>query len=168
MATIEARDIIQRQERSLVFSHFDEDAAWHLGTSLRAQAREQDWPIVIEIGLFHRPLFFAALAGSTPSNVDWARKKRNVVERFHRSSYAIGLEMAAKKSTLEQRYGLARSDFAEHGGSFPIAVEACGVIGAMTVSGLAQLDDHMLIVRTLCQHLAKNPADFELPADGAA
>jgi uncharacterized protein (UPF0303 family) len=33
----------------------------------------EKWPVVIDIRLFHPALFFAALAGATPDNVEWAR-----------------------------------------------------------------------------------------------
>ena len=81
-------DAIAHQEKSLVFTKFDESMAWLIGTTLHEKAVTENWPLVIDIRLFHRPLFFVALPGSTPHNVEYARRKRNVVERFHRSSYA--------------------------------------------------------------------------------
>lgn len=35
------------------------------------------------------------------------------------------------------------------GGAFPIRVRQCGVVGTVSVSGLAQLGDHELIVTVL-------------------
>lgn len=127
---------IAAQEAALVFDHFDEATAWQIGTMLRDAAVAGDWPVVIDIRLFHRPLFFAALPGSTPDNVEWARRKRNVVERYHKSTYRVGREMALKGDTLANRYGLSPADYAEHGGGFPIALRGAGVIGAIMVSGL--------------------------------
>ena len=141
---------IARQERELTFDRFDEDVAWALGHHLRARATAEKWPVLVEIWTFGRPLFLAALAGSTPDNVDWARRKRNVVERFRRSSYAVGLELQRKGVTLEGRYGLAPSDHAAHGGGFPLSVEGAGIIGSVVVSGLPQREDHMAVVRASC------------------
>jgi uncharacterized protein (UPF0303 family) len=126
------------------------------------EARRKALPIVIDIGFFHQPLFFVAMPESVPDNMDWIRKKRNVVQRFHRSSYAMGLLMKSKGSSLEQRYALSRADFAEHGGGFPIRLEGCGVIGSVTVSGLPQQDDHMLIVRMLCTWMGKDPSQYDI------
>jgi uncharacterized protein (UPF0303 family) len=153
---------IASQERALTFERFDEDVAWALGSQIREWGRSSEWPIVVEVRLFHRQLFFSALPGSTPDNAEWVHRKRNVVERFHRSSYAIGLEMAAKGSTLETRYGLPLNDFAAHGGAFPISITGCGVMGCITVSGLAQRDDHMLVVRALCAVQGKDISLFPL------
>jgi len=89
------------------------------------------------------------LPSSTPDNVEWARCKRNVVERYHQSSYRVGRELAAKNDTLANRYGLPLADFADHGGGFPLTLAGTGVIGAAVVSGLPQRDDHQLVVRAL-------------------
>lgn len=156
--------IIARQESALLFDRFDEDVAWALGDQLRAWGREAAWPIVIDIRTFHRALFFAALPGSIPDNAEWARRKGNVVARYHRSTYAIGLELAAKGGTLESRYGLPTIDYAAHGGGFPITVGGAGTIGCVVISGLPQRDDHMLAVRSLCAIQGRNFVEFALPA----
>lgn len=75
--------------------------------------------------------------------------------RFHRSSYAIGLELKIKGSNLLESYGLPASDYASHGGAFPIAVVNSGVIGSVTVSGIPQRADHGLVVEALCAELGK-------------
>lgn len=153
---------IAEQEAALVFETFDEETAWRIGTLLRDRGVAEAWPVVIDIRLFHRPLFFAALPGSAPDNVDWARRKRNVVERYHKSSYRVGREMALKGDTLANRYGLATADYADHGGGFPITVRGIGVVGVVIVSGLAQRDDHMAIVGALCAVLAKDEQALQL------
>ena len=89
---------IALQERTLQFPAFSENNAWTLGCRLRDAAAARNMPLVIDIRRFGQPLFFTALAGSTPDNVEWARRKSNVVARFHRSSYAMGLDLEEKKS----------------------------------------------------------------------
>jgi uncharacterized protein (UPF0303 family) len=158
-------EAISHQEKSLVFTKFDESVAWLIGSALHEKALAENWPIVIDIRLFHRPLFFAALPGSTPHNVEYARRKRNVVERFHRSSYAVGREMAIKRDTLANRYGLPTSEYADHGGAFPITILGCGVVGAIVVSGLPQREDHMQIVRILCSVLNQSIESMPLPSE---
>jgi uncharacterized protein (UPF0303 family) len=153
---------IAEQEAALVFDQFDEATAWRIGSVLRDRGMMEEWPVVIDIRLFHRPLFFAALGGATPDNIDWARRKRNVVERYHKSTYRVGREMALKGDTLANRYALALADYADHGGGFPIAVRGIGVIGAVIVSGLAQQDDHMAIVGALCSVLGRDERSMQL------
>lgn len=149
---------IAEQERVLQFRAFDLDAAWKLGTRLRAMAVERSVAIAIEIRLQKETVFFCAMPGSTPENADWARRKRNTVELTQRSSYAVGLQLAGEGITLEQKMGLALRDYASHGGSFPIRVEGVGCVGTATVSGLPQRHDHELVTAALAE-LCGQPID---------
>lgn len=153
---------IATQEQTLQFLTFSEKQAWDLGCRLRDVSVSQDFPLVIDIRRFSQPLFFTALPGSTPDNVEWARRKSNVVARFFRSSYGLGLDLAHKQTTLQERFGLGLNDYAAHGGSFPIALAGTGLIGSVTVSGLPQRQDHELVVEILCAELGKNYADLRL------
>ncbi len=153
---------IALQEQELKFASFDEELAWRLGSRLRSMAVEREFKVVIDVRRFGQPLFYTALAGTTPDNVDWVRRKSNVTARFLRSSYAIGLEMEAKQSNLFDRYGLAVSEYASHGGCFPLGVLQAGVIGSVTVSGLPQRADHELAVEALCAELGRDYASLRL------
>jgi uncharacterized protein (UPF0303 family) len=150
------------QERDLQFASFDEETAWRLGSRLHSLAVARELTIVIDVRRFGQPLFYAALAGTTPDNVEWVRRKGNVTARFHRSSYAIGLELEEKKSNLFDRYGLAVADYASHGGCFPLRVVHAGVIGSVTVSGLPQRADHELAVEALCAELGRSYESLRL------
>src|SRR5271163_2586560 len=102
---------IALQEQELQLASFEEETAWRLGSRLRSMAVERGFKIVIDVRRFGQPLFYTALAGTTPDNVDWVRRKGNVTANFLRSSYAIGLEMESKQSNLFERYGLAVSEY---------------------------------------------------------
>jgi uncharacterized protein (UPF0303 family) len=160
---IEDLVVIATQERELQFSRFDEDVAWKLGTRVRDLALAKKFGVAIDVRRFGQPLFYCALPGTTPDNSDWVRRKCNLVARFHRSSYAIGLELKQSGSTLLQKYALPDSDYAAHGGAFPIYVLGAGVIGSLTVSGVPQRSDHELVVEGLCAHLARDYAELRLP-----
>lgn len=70
------------------------------------------------------------------------------------SSYLVGLRARAKGSSFEVgRADLPVDRYAAHGGSFPIRVQGVGVVGAVTVSGLPQEQDHALVVEALGAHL---------------
>lgn len=153
---------IALQERQLIFPVFDEDAAWQIGNRLRALALERSHSIVIDLRRPAQPLFYTALPGTTPDNAEWIRRKTNVVFRFHRSSYAVGLHLQHKQSSLEAR-GLPAADYADHGGSFPIRVQNAGLVAAVTVSGLDQRADHELVVEALCAELRQDYAALRLP-----
>jgi uncharacterized protein (UPF0303 family) len=144
------------QEQALQFASFDEEAAWRLGTHLRSLAFARKLKLAIDIRRFGLQLFYASLPGTTPDNVEWVRRKSNVTARFHRSSYAIGLEMEEKHTNIYERYGLTVADYASHGGCFPLRILHSGVVGSVTVSGLPQRGDHELVVEALCSELGQN------------
>lgn len=152
---------IALQERELVFSEFNEETAWRIGTRLRTLARERSLSIVIDVRRPAQQLFYTALPGTTPDNAEWVRRKTNVVFRLHRSSYAVGLDLEQKGSSVEAR-GLSTADHASHGGSFPIRVQNAGLVAAVTVSGLPQRADHELVVEALCLELSKDYGPLRL------
>jgi hypothetical protein len=98
-------DILALQEKELRFSHFDPDTAWALGLIVRELAVARRYSIVIDIRRFGSPnqsLFYSALRGTTPDNARWVERKSNVVARFHRSSYSLGLKLQHDNITTSQ------------------------------------------------------------------
>ncbi len=152
---------IALQEERLRFDRFDAGVAWDLGGALRAAAAKRGVGVALDISTPSYTLFFHAMDGATPDNSEWVRRKRNVTLRFHRSSYAIGLELARSGMTLDEKHGLSADDYMAHGGSFPMRLAGPTVIGAVTVSGLPQREDHDLLTRTLAIFLG---LDVELLA----
>jgi uncharacterized protein (UPF0303 family) len=162
------REDIERlalQELELRLPRLDAQIAWELGLRLRTMAEERNLAVVIDVRRFGQPLFYAALGGTTPDNAEWVRRKSNVVARFHRSSYAIGLKLKAKNETLVEQQGLPLADYATHGGAFPLATADAGVVGSVTVSGLPQRADHELVVEALCAMLGRDYAELRLAAE---
>ena len=156
---------ITQQERELQLPRLDAQIAWELGSRLRAMAAERKLAVVIDVRRFGQPLFYAAMDGTIPDNVEWVRRKSNVVARFHHSSYVAGLNEKLKNETLTESQGLPIADYATHGGSFPLAVVGAGVVGSVTVSGLPQRQDHELVIEALCAMLGKNYAELKLAAE---
>jgi len=165
MGLTEDLDRVALQERELLLPELNAQVAWDLGLRLRTMAAERGLPVVIDARRFGQPLFYAALEGSTPDNAEWVRRKSNLVARFHRSSYSVGLSLKAKNDTLHDKYGLALADYAPHGGSFPLAVAGAGVVGSVTVSGLPQRADHELVVEALCVALGRDYTELKLGAE---
>jgi uncharacterized protein (UPF0303 family) len=166
MALAEDLALIARQETELRFPAFDYDTAWTLGLTLRDLALSRNQCIVVDIRRFgqpHQQLFYTALAGTTPDNQRWVQRKINVVARFHRPSYAIGLLLEQQGRQFAERYNLPDADYAPHGGCFPIHVTGAGIIGAVTVSGLPQREDHNLVVEAICLTLTLDPNSLRLP-----
>jgi uncharacterized protein (UPF0303 family) len=162
-------DIAQllRQEERLRFKQFGEADAWALGSQMRAAAESRKIPFVIDIRIGNRPLFYTALPGSTPENPDWIRRKVNTVLRFHKSSYRLGREYELKGQKLDQSRGVDPLDFAPAGGGFPIHLIGTGVVGAVTVSGVPQRDDHNFVAEMLSVYLGADYAELALGPEAA-
>ncbi len=154
---------IAEQEQRLVFPAFDEATAFSIGSAIRERALKEEFPIIVDIRTWDRPLFYCALPGSTGSNTDWARRKINVVKMFLKSTYRMMLEQGGESALLGERHGLSASDYVLAGGGFPVRVEGAGVVGVIAVSGLPQRQDHEIIVAALCDHLGIEREELALP-----
>jgi uncharacterized protein (UPF0303 family) len=141
------------QEQRLRFASFDEADAWALGSLMREKAEKNKHPLVIDIRIAGRPLFYTALAGSTPDNSDWVRRKITVVMRLHKCSYRESREIVLSGRPLDEQRGFHPIDVATHGGSFPIHIIGTGIVGTITVSGIPQREDHNFVVACLCEFL---------------
>jgi uncharacterized protein (UPF0303 family) len=156
-------DRLNLQEETLRFKKFDEADAWALGNILRDLAVRKSLPMVLDIRIGSRPLFYAAMPGTTPENPDWVRRKVNTVLRFYKSSYRVGREFEHKGNTFDESRGVNPMEHANAGGSFPIHIIGTGVVGAVTVSGIPQREDHNFVVEAIATFLK---VDFESIALG--
>jgi uncharacterized protein (UPF0303 family) len=143
-------------------TQFDNTTAWGLGAQIRSLCESRGLALAIEVRLVRETAFFCAMAGTNPTNADWVRRKRNTVEQLQRSSYATGLSLQSEGLTLEQKMGLPARDFATHGGGFPIRVHGVGCIGAVTVSGVPQREDHAIVVTVLAAMCGVDLAEVAL------
>jgi uncharacterized protein (UPF0303 family) len=141
--------LIAEQERLLYFPSFGAETAWAVGSALRAEALSRKAGMTFEIQIAGRTLFACSTEGAAPGQADWIRRKRNVVMRFGRSSYAAGLQLQLEGKTIEERHGLTLTDFAMHGGGVPILLAGTGLVGSVVSSGLDQRIDHGLVVKAM-------------------
>lgn len=157
-------EILKQQEAVLHFKRFNEEDAWTLGNQMRAAAIAKSLPFVIDLRVGIRPLFYIALPGSTPENPDWVRRKVNTVYRFEGSSYRIALEYKLRSVSFDASRGLDPLQFAPAGGGFPIRL-AGSVVGAVTVSGVPQREDHNFVAENLAEYLGIAYKPIQLPPE---
>ena len=153
---------IALQEERLQFEEFTAETAWELGNRLKTAAEAWGGAVAIDVQIAGQPLFFYAMPGTTADNLNWIRRKRNVTRHFHRSSYAVGLELQQRQTTLWERSALPLRHYAPFGGCFPIRLKGGLFVGTITVSGLPQRDDHTLIVAVLADWLNQSLAELAL------
>ena len=137
------------QERRIQFRAFTNATAWQVGAQLAERGRAEQLPITIDICRNGQQLFHYALPETSADNDMWIVRKNRVVNRFGHSSYYMGTLLKSLDSTIEEKFLLDPREYAAHGGAFPIIIAEVGVVGTVTVSGLAQSADHQLVVSAL-------------------
>ena len=142
-------------EQELQFVKFNEATAWRIGSQLVEYGREEKLPITIDIMRGTHQLFHASLPGTSADNDEWVKRKVRLVYRFGHSSFYMGQLLKSKGKRIEEAYLVSETDYAPHGGCFPVIVKGTGVVGTITVSGLPQEEDHKLVVQAIRTYLAQ-------------
>ena len=144
-----------QEEDEFQFINFNESTAWQIGAQMVDRAIRENLPITIDITRGQHQLFHASMPGTAADNDEWVKRKVRLVNRFGHSSFYIGQLLKHKGKTIEQSYLISESEYAAHGGCFPIIVKGTGMVGTITVSGLPQEEDHKLVVESIRSFLAK-------------
>jgi uncharacterized protein (UPF0303 family) len=144
-----------QEEQDLQFTSFNEATAWQIGGQLVERSMSKGLPVTIDITRGDHQLFHASLSGTSTDNDEWIKRKVRLVYRFGHSSFYMGQLLKSKGKSLEEAYLIPESEYAPHGGCFPIIVKGTGMIGTITVSGLPQEEDHKLVVQTIRDFLAQ-------------
>jgi uncharacterized protein (UPF0303 family) len=147
--------ILREQEAEIQFNEFSNETALEVGLALLEAAHNTGKAVTIDITRAGQQLFHYAMSGTSVDNDEWVKRKRNTVLRFGHSSYYMGTTLKNAGQTIKQKYLLSESEYAAHGGSFPLLIRNVGVVGTITVSGLPQAEDHELVVTTLRAFLTK-------------
>ncbi|KAI5952969.1 hypothetical protein KGF57_004111 [Candida theae] len=139
---------------------FDSQVAWELGVLGRqlCQVLYPNKGIVIDITLTSGQTLFHSVvsSGTAVDNDNWVKRKYNTVFRFGKSSFFIGQKLRQKGKSIEEAMFVSSKEFASHGGSIPLCLESSEfLIGALTISGLAQEEDHLLALDILEKYTSK-------------
>lgn len=143
------------EEQELQFAHFNELTAWQIGIQMVERAMRENLPITIDITRGQQQFFHYSMPGTAADNDEWGKRKVRLVNRFGHSSFYMGQMLKHKGKTIEQSYLIPESEFAAHGGCFPIIVKGTGMVGTITVSGLPQEEDHKFVVESIRAFIAK-------------
>ena len=149
-------DELVDQERRLVLPRLDYNDAARLGATVADLAQARGLPVVVRVEADSPAgahlVYQRAFPGSSPTNDWWLGRKAAVVRHFGASSFAVGIRFRVEGTTFEEASGLDPERYAAHGGAFPLRVDG-EIVGVVGVSGLAQQDDHALIIEGLTAYL---------------
>lgn len=140
---------LEQQEKELQFASFSNADAVTIGLAIYERAKKENLPITVDITRNGQQLFHLAMPGTSADNDQWIIRKCRLANRFQMSSFHVGTMLRADNTTLEERFYISSVDYAPHGGCFPIFIKNTGMIGTITVSGLAQEDDHKVVVEAI-------------------
>lgn len=144
-----------QEERELQFEKFNEETAWELGSGLVEKCAREGIAVTIDIMRGEHQLFHASLPGTSADNDEWVKRKVRLVYRMGHSSFYIGQLLKSKGKSIEEMFLISESQYAPHGGCFPIIVKGTGAVGAITISGLPQEEDHKLVTQAIRDYLGK-------------
>ncbi|MDD4081045.1 MAG: heme-binding protein [Eubacteriales bacterium] len=152
---MELLEIVMAQEETLRLERFDAADAWQLGLILREKGLETGADLGLHISLLGTQVFHCSLGQPKPNFDHWiARKEKGVLECW-KSSLRLKLEALTGGDQLED-HGFTDQEVVFCGGCFPIRLKGLGVVGAVTVSGLNDLQDHQLAVDALAKFMKEN------------
>ena len=111
-------------------------------------------PTAIEIRIGEWIVFHASLEGSKPENDWWINRKVAVVALNQHSTMFERVSAEERGVDWYKENGVTDETHAIHGGALPLITEE-GFKGMLIISGLPQVEDHLLAVEVLTEFLAR-------------
>ena len=112
-------------------------------------------PIAIEVRIGNWIIYHASLPGSTVENQNWIDRKARVVMLKKHSTMFERVSAQERGVDWHKENGLPDETHAIHGGGLPLITKDDGLVGVLLISGLPQVEDHLLGVEVLTEFLAR-------------
>jgi uncharacterized protein (UPF0303 family) len=142
------------EESLLKLSTLSNKEALEIGEIATDLGRERKLPIAIEVRIGEWIIYHASLEGSKPENDWWIRRKAAVVNLKQHSTMYERVSAEERGVDWHSENNLPDETHAIHGGAIPL-ITADGFKGILIISGLPQVEDHLLAVEVLTEFLAR-------------
>jgi uncharacterized protein (UPF0303 family) len=142
-------------EQKLVFSEFGLLDGLEIGKLLTDIGLSRSLPIAVEVRLGDWIIYHASLPGSTAENQWWIDRKARVVLLKHHSTIYERVSAEERGVDWHKENNLLDETHAIHGGGLPLITKSEGFVGVLLISGLPQVEDHLLGVEVLTEFLAR-------------
>ena len=143
------------EEQILKLPSLEVTGALEIGEIAKSLGVIRNLPIAIEVRLGDWIIYHVSLPGSTPENDSWmSRKARTVMLKQHSTMYERvsaeerGVDWHKENNLLDETHAI-------HGGGLPLITKNEGFVGVLLISGLPQVEDHLLGVEVLTEFLAR-------------
>jgi uncharacterized protein (UPF0303 family) len=143
------------EERALMLQVFEIIDAIEIGSIAKDFGIQRTLPIAVEVRIGDWVVYHANLPGSEPENDHWISRKARVVKLKHHSTL---YERVRSEERSEDWFAVNKVDeeeYAIHGGGLPLITKSHGFVGTLLISGLPQVDDHLLGVEVITEYLAR-------------
>ena len=144
------------EAKTLTLASLTQAQALEIGGIAQEFGLDRKLPIAIEVRMKDWIVFHASLPGSSPENDSWIRRKANVVNKTGHST--IYEKVLAEEQGIDwhKSKGVEDELYAIHGGGLALNVVGLGLTGILLISGLTEVEDHLLGIEILTEYLARN------------
>ena len=146
--------LLEEQQR-LVLPSLSVTDALEIGQIATSFGVEQGLPIAVEVRLGDWIIYHASLPGSKDENQWWIDRKARVVMLKKHSTLFERVSAQERGVDWHKENGLLDETHAIHGGGLPLITKGDGFVGVLIISGLPQVEDHLLGVEVLTEFLAR-------------
>jgi len=142
------------EEQILKLPSLSNNDAIEIGQIAVTLGRQRKLPIAIEVRISEWIVFHASLEGAKPENDWWINRKAAVVKLNQHSTMFERVSAEEREADWHKENGVTDETHAIHGGALPLITED-GFKGILIISGLPQVEDHLLAVEVLTEFLAR-------------
>ena len=143
------------EEQILTLPSLEISDALEIGEIAKSLSVARNLPIAIEVRVGDWVVYHASLTGSKPENDWWMARKARVVMLKHHSTMYERVSAEERGVDWHKENNLLDETHAIHGGGLPLITKNEGFVGVLLISGLPQVEDHLLGVEVLTEFLAR-------------
>jgi uncharacterized protein (UPF0303 family) len=146
---------LMNEEQILILPSLDLPGALEIGEIAKSLGVARILPIATEVRLGEWVVYHVSLPGSTPENDWWMSRKARTVMLKHHSTMYERVSAQERRVDWHKENNVLDETHAIHGGGLPLITKNEGFVGVLLVSGLPQVEDHLLGVEVLTEFLAR-------------
>jgi uncharacterized protein (UPF0303 family) len=143
------------EEQFFTFDNLTPANALEIGEIAKSFGVMRALPIAVEVRLGDWIVYHVSLPGSTVENQWWIDRKARVVTLKHHSTMFERVNAEERGVDWHKENNLLDETHAIHGGGLPLITKDQGFVGVLLISGLPQVEDHLLGVEVLTEFLAR-------------
>ena len=143
------------EEFLLVLPSLSNSDALEIGQIATSLGIDRTLPISVEVRIGDWIIYHAALPGAVPEHDWWIGRKARVVNLKRHSTIFERVLAEEQGVDWHKENNLLDETHAIHGGGIPLITKNDGYLGVLIISGLPQVEDHLLGVEALTEFLAR-------------